>query len=103
MSIPLPKARQDMSSWELCIRFTPRCQQQHWYVQRYDDLRDVWRVTLAPGDAGWLEAAPDRYALSVAPHFCSLSTARLLQQRRAAGHIVTDAEILTSGAKAGSL
>jgi hypothetical protein len=57
MLTPLSKAVPDMSPWELCICFTPRCQQQHWYVQRYVELRDVWRVTLTPGDAGWLVAA----------------------------------------------
>jgi hypothetical protein len=60
MSTPLSKMSKavlDLRFWELCICFTPRCQQQHWYVQRYDELCDVWRVTLTPGDAGWLVAA----------------------------------------------
>jgi hypothetical protein len=57
MCIPSPKALQDMSSWQRCVCFTPRCQQQRWYVQRYDELHEVWRVTLAPGNAGWLVAA----------------------------------------------
>jgi hypothetical protein len=57
MPTPSPNVVPDTSSWELCICSTPRCQRQHWYVQRYDELRDVWRVTLTPGDAGWLVAA----------------------------------------------
>jgi hypothetical protein len=53
-------AKPDVRPWEHAFCSTAWCKARFLYVQRCDELPELWRISWSwsPGEGGWLVAAP---------------------------------------------